>query len=412
VFFLLIACASASLSERLLRIAEHGLATAKYTVVSGDTCSGIAKAHGITETQLQSYNPTLNCSKLEDGKQILTGPGGSGWGAAGGSGTPTPPTGGSGWGAAGGSGTLTPTTGGRGWGAAGGGAAGPRGGWGATGAPPTAGSGVGPVGFLEVGVTAKYTVVSGDTCWGIANAHSISVAQLQSYNPSINCNNLQIGQQVATTAGASGGGGGGNGGCSGLVSFSQFSKAVTSTPFGYPAPTNAQYCAFVSNAASAGGITTVRELAMFLSEILWESGGLIYKSEIACTPPKSCSGSYDWNGNYQFYGRGYIQLTWSANYKSASQALYGDLRLYNNPTTVATDENQAWSTALWFWKTNVHPDSGVQQGHLGSATNRINGGLECGAGASNPSAAQNRFRIYQSVLPAFGDFETPNSSGC
>jgi len=257
--------------------------------------------------------------------------------------------------------------------------------------------------------SAKYTVVSGDTCWAIANTYGISVAQLQSYNPGLDCSNLQIGQQCATSPPA--GGGASSGGCSGLVSFSQFSNAVTSPPFGYPAPTNAQYCAFVSNAASAGGITTVRELAMFLSEILWESGGLIYKSEIACTAPNSCPGSYDWNGNYQFYGRGYIQLTWSYNYQSASQALYNDNRLYVNPTTVATDENEAWSTAFWFWKTNVHSNSGVQQGQLGSATNLINGGLECGAGASNPSAAQNRFRIYQSVLPAFGDYETLNSVG-
>jgi len=123
-------------------------------------------------------------------------------------------------------------------------------------------------------------------------------------------------------------------------------------------------------------------------------------------------GSYDWNGKYQFYGRGYIQLTWSYNYKSASQALYGDLRLYNNPTTVATNEDQAWGTAFWFWKVNVHGDSGVQAGQFGSATKKINGGLECGSNPPNKTGAQNRFNIYVKVLKAFGINEAANSAGC
>jgi len=194
------------------------------------------------------------------------------------------------------------------------------------------------------------------------------------------------------------------------VTSSQFSSAVTSN--GFPTPTAAQYSTFVSNAGPAGGITTKRELAMFLAEILHESGGLIYKSEIACTPPNSCPGSYDYNGAYQFYGRGYIQLSWSYNYKSASQALYGDLRLYNNPTSVATTEKDAWGTAFWFWKVNVHPDAGVQAGQLGSATNKINGGLECGPNPPNPTGAQTRFNYYVKVLSAFGVNEAANPAGC
>ena len=194
------------------------------------------------------------------------------------------------------------------------------------------------------------------------------------------------------------------------VSFDQFARAVTSIN-GYPTPSQTQYESFNNNYASAGGISSNRELAMFLSEILWESGGLIYTSEIACQG-NNCPDSYRSPGddpNLFYYGRGYIQLSWSYNYKAASEDLYGDDRLVTNPDQVANDEDTAWKTAFWFWKTNVHDDSGVQSGQFGSATNKINGGLEC-----NPcqGACNNRNEIYANVLPIFGVDESPNNDGC
>ena len=39
----------------------------------------------------------------------------------------------------------------------------------------------------------------------------------------------------------------------------------------------------------------------------------------------------------QFYGRGYIQLSWSYNYKAASKALLGnEIVLYNDPDLVGS----------------------------------------------------------------------------
>ena len=46
-------------------------------------------------------------------------------------------------------------------------------------------------------------------------------------------------------------------------------------------------------------------------------------------------------------GRGYIMLTGSANYKAASEALYNDDRLLNNPALVASSEDYAWQTSFW-----------------------------------------------------------------
>jgi len=91
---------------------------------------------------------------------------------------------------------------------------------------------------------------------------------------------------------------------------------------------------------------------MFLSQILWESGGLRYKRELICVK-SGCPGVYDHSvgvKGQEYYGRGYIQLTHSYNYKAASLALFNDLRLINDPDMVANNEDVAWATAAWFWK--------------------------------------------------------------
>src|SRR5258708_316378 len=114
-----------------------------------------------------------------------------------------------------------------------------------------------------------------------------------------------------------------------LLSSSEFTKAVTQSG---PAPRADQYNAFNNNIQKAGGINTKLEAAMFLAEILWESGGLRYKKELVCVNT-GCPGVYDHSvgvAGKEYYGRGYMQLSHSYNYKAASQALYGDDRLIQN----------------------------------------------------------------------------------
>jgi chitinase len=65
----------------------------------------------------------------------------------------------------------------------------------------------------------------------------------------------------------------------------------------------------VTELAQYGGITTKREAAMFLAQILWESDGLRATSEYACAAT-GCPGEYG-TSQYpeeSYYGRGYIQL--------------------------------------------------------------------------------------------------------
>ncbi|KAL5516092.1 hypothetical protein EMCRGX_G001361 [Ephydatia muelleri] len=133
-------------------------------------------------------------------------------------------------------------------------------------------------------------------------------------------------------------------------------------------------------------------------------------SELACAN-NGCPGSYDWLNGHQFFGREYIQFTWSYNYRAASLDLNRDANvLLNDPESVATDQNKAWNVSFWYWKANVHNAPGVQDGQFGSSTKAINGNLECSA-PGNPAALA-RYAIYQRLFTIFGIGGSPNPAGC
>jgi len=195
-----------------------------------------------------------------------------------------------------------------------------------------------------------------------------------------------------------------------LVTFSEF-VAAAQCKYNRANPTLAQYNALCAQATTAGRITTKDVMAMFLAQIAWESVAFQYQSEIACTPPNSCPGSYDRGGanNQQYYGRGYMQLSWSYNYKACSNALAGNNVLVDNPNLVATDENYSWGCAFWFWKTNVATYPGYGGG-FGYTTKAINGALECGNGLYKQNGPL-RYQLYQCVAGKLG--LTPSiAAGC
>ena len=182
---------------------------------------------------------------------------------------------------------------------------------------------------------------------------------------------------------------------------------------GYPIPSYIQYVNFVKNAEPNGGITTKRELAMFLAQIMWESGGLQYIEEINCIS-NGCPGNYRTSDDFpgaHYYGRGYIQLSWVYNYKAASIALFNDLRLYTNPELVSQNDDIAWVVSFWYWKENVHSKPGIADGLFGVSTNAINGQLECNGGPYQYKAMR-RFDLYKNVLRAFQITDLPIESGC
>jgi predicted chitinase len=72
---------------------------------------------------------------------------------------------------------------------------------------------------------------------------------------------------------------------------------------------------------------------------------------------------YDPSGNY-YYGRGFLQLTHDYNYKAASGDLYKDEnKLFDDPSLVATDDQVAANTSLWFWA-NKHGHSKLTNSEL------------------------------------------------
>jgi putative chitinase len=71
---------------------------------------------------------------------------------------------------------------------------------------------------------------------------------------------------------------------------------------------------------------------------------------------------------WRYHGRGYIQLTGKANYRSASQALNVDL--VQRPCLAAESETAA-CIAIWYWRTRV---PAAARRDVRAATKAINGG--------------------------------------
>ena len=92
------------------------------------------------------------------------------------------------------------------------------------------------------------------------------------------------------------------------ITLQEFESALTSN--GFSRPSYDQYINFVSQLVSKGGITTKREAAMFLAQLIHESGGLQYRRELYCLS-NDCSQAYPSTIGYPnkvYSGRGYIQL--------------------------------------------------------------------------------------------------------
>ena len=116
-----------------------------YTIVAGDTCNAIAARYGLTLDQLYVLNPNVNCPHLQIGSKLCVQ-------------------------AIQANSIINPIV--------------------APVNPVTQSPILAPV----VSNCVPYYVVSGDTCWAIATRYGLTVSQLNSLNPNVNCANLQIGQ--------------------------------------------------------------------------------------------------------------------------------------------------------------------------------------------------------------------------
>lgn len=152
----------------------------------------------------------------------------------------------------------------------------------------------------------------------------------------------------------------------------------------------------LTTAMEDGKINTRLRQAAFLAQIGHESGSLVYVKELG---GPSYFAKYDGRkdlGNTQpgdgakFCGRGLIQVTGRANYRTASQVLFGDERLLFSPELLEKPEWAAKS-AVWFWSTrNLNELADADR--FTDLTKKINGGTN---GLEDRKA---RYRLALSVL--------------
>lgn len=122
-------------------------------------------------------------------------------------------------------------------------------------------------------------------------------------------------------------------------------------------------------------INTIARASAFIAQIAHESGSLRYKEEIASGAAyegRRDLGNTQSGDGKRYKGRGLIQLTGRANYRTCGQAL--GLSLEQNPELVVSDPYTNAAVAGWYWqsrKINAAADAGDFQ----RVTRLINGGL-------------------------------------
>ncbi len=214
-----------------------------------------------------------------------------------------------------------------------------------------------------------------------------------------------------------------------MITYEQFCRAVSfynlTMAGGLPSrPSFKIYQGYVDHVTHQ---MDLMEQAMLLANLIWESGGFQHREEIACrgaiAPTRRCP-----YGRY--YGRGWIQLSWDYNYKTASEEIYGDNRLVMVPGVVATEDG-AWRTAVWYWRTAVRPmldrHNALSTRSFGWSVRAINGAQECLLDAKtrmnwrrqpklNFQAARDRLTIFNAILVDWGladdQFDYGTLDGC
>lgn len=135
---------------------------------------------------------------------------------------------------------------------------------------------------------------------------------------------------------------------------------------------------YIEAAMAEYDISTPTRQAAFLAQVGEESGGLHWLVEL--WGPTATQLRYDTRydlGNiapgdgFKYRGRGLIQITGRANYKSAGDALGVDL--IARPELLGESE-LACRSAGWFWKSHGCNEL-ADAGNFEAVTKRINGGL-------------------------------------
>lgn len=163
---------------------------------------------------------------------------------------------------------------------------------------------------------------------------------------------------------------------------------------------------------SHGAISSPNEWSALIANLAHESAFFSTTIEDGCT--SKCAAYYEpttWDGsvtfpgdtaNHCFCGRGYIQLSHSANYYSYSKAAFNGNGLVlldqPGPEMVASDPVHAWGSALWYWSQIVHPTFSPTD--FAKSVQSIYSPIECSGTSAGlgDTEAKARFDIYKKVL--------------
>lgn len=141
-----------------------------------------------------------------------------------------------------------------------------------------------------------------------------------------------------------------------------------------------RYAGPLSAAMAKWGIDTLVRKASFIAQIAHESGRLRYAKEIWGPTPaqeryegRMDLGNAEPGDGRRFCGRGLIQITGRANYRSCSLGLGLDLALLDHPEMLEQPDLAAQSAA-WYWNSMACNEM-ADSGNFEALTRRINGGL-------------------------------------
>ncbi len=157
-----------------------------------------------------------------------------------------------------------------------------------------------------------------------------------------------------------------------LITIDQLKKII---PFA--GPRASVFLAPLNDAMTEFGIDTPTRQAAFLAQVAHESGSLRYVREIAdgsAYEDRADLGNTESGDGPRFKGRGLIQITGRANYRTCSKALYGDDETLLLHPELLEDLVPACRSAGWFWWANGL-NSIADGGDFRRITREINGGF-------------------------------------
>jgi predicted chitinase len=212
-----------------------------------------------------------------------------------------------------------------------------------------------------------------------------------------------------------------------FISRTQFVEAWHAAVPYLPKPANVtqlnviEYPYFMNTAVMIGKINNATQLAMYFSQILYETNGLSISqimpcsrlgSETACsdyvTNRVNNTGAYC--GCMDYRGRGRLLIEDADTYKSASNALFGKDIIFEHPDHVQKYPQVAWATAAWNWATNVGALIGSSDAF--GLTTKFLRPNDCYSSTMASDESSTAFNIYQQVLSIFDPDRVANPAGC